>query len=223
MSNQIDNPKDQRLAGLARVAGDLHNVAKQAPFRIAFRVDFGGQNHPKIDEISSFGAFRFAFAFWDAKLMIFGGARGWKSLILLRKNKVFRDFHLLPPESIFHRFSSSKMLRNPLKFASKRYRFFDMVFEANFNDFRLQFEVQKPFKFHENLHFWEPWKEIILWNTLGFDFGVILVPPGAKIGGFWLEKASKSEDFYSNLDAKSKPGLFQTSSGLIFWETCADD
>ena len=147
MNSQIDSPKATRLANFGRLPGELHSVAKQTPFRIAFRLQIGGQNHPKINEISSFGAFRFAFAFWDAKLMIFGGARGWKSLILLRKNKVFRDFHLLPPESIFHWFSSSKMLRNPLKFASKRYRFFDMVFEANFNDFRLQFEVQKPLKF----------------------------------------------------------------------------
>ena len=76
MSNQIDSPKAPVLSNFGRVAGDLHSVAKQVPFRVAFRVDFGGQNHPKIDEISSFGAFRFAFAFWDAKLMIFGGARG---------------------------------------------------------------------------------------------------------------------------------------------------
>ena len=76
MSSQIDSLKPPVLANLGRGAGEFHSVAKQAPFRIAFRVDFGGQNHPKIDEISSFGAFRFAFAFWDAKLMIFGGARG---------------------------------------------------------------------------------------------------------------------------------------------------
>ena len=76
MSNQIDSPKAPSLANLRRLPGEVHSVAKQALFRIAFRVDFGGQNHPKIDEISSFGAFRFAFAFWDAKLMIFGGARG---------------------------------------------------------------------------------------------------------------------------------------------------
>ena len=54
MSNQIDNPKAPRLANLRRVAGDFHSVAKQAPFRIAFLLDFGGQNYPKIDEISSF-------------------------------------------------------------------------------------------------------------------------------------------------------------------------
>ena len=76
MSNQIDNPKAPRLAELRRVAGDFHSVAKQAPFRIAFRVDFGGQNDPKIDEISNVTAFRFAFAFRDAKFMIFGRARG---------------------------------------------------------------------------------------------------------------------------------------------------
>ena len=76
MSNQIDSPKPPALASLGRLPGEFHSVAKQAPFRIAFRLQIGGQNHPKIDEISSFGAFRFAFAFWDAKLMIFGGARG---------------------------------------------------------------------------------------------------------------------------------------------------
>ena len=75
MSNQIDNPETPRWANSGRFAGEIHSVAKQAPFRIAFRVDFGGQNDPKIDEISSFGAFRFAFAFRDAKLMIFGGAQ----------------------------------------------------------------------------------------------------------------------------------------------------
>ena len=76
MNSQIDSPKPPTLANFGRGLGDFHSIAKQAPFYIAFRLDFGGQNHPKIDEISSFGAFRFAFAFWDAKLMIFGGARG---------------------------------------------------------------------------------------------------------------------------------------------------
>ena len=76
MSNQIDSPKAPTLAELRRFPGDFHSVAKQAPFRIAFRVDFGSQNDPKIDEISNFRAFRFAFAFRDAKFMIFGRARG---------------------------------------------------------------------------------------------------------------------------------------------------
>ena len=76
MSNQIDSPKAPKLANFGRGAGEIHSVAKQAPFRIAFRVDLGGQTPPKIDEISSFGALRFAFAFPVAKLMISGGPQG---------------------------------------------------------------------------------------------------------------------------------------------------
>ena len=72
MSNQIDSPKAPRLANFRRLAGGFHSVAKQAPFRIAFRVDFGCQNGPKIDEISSFGALYFPSLFWVANLMIFG-------------------------------------------------------------------------------------------------------------------------------------------------------
>ena len=54
MSNQIDNPKAPPLANFRRFPGDFHSVTKQAPFRVAFRVHFGGQKPPKIDEISSF-------------------------------------------------------------------------------------------------------------------------------------------------------------------------
>ena len=75
MSNQIDNPKALRLANLRRGAGDFHSFAKQAPFRIAFRVDFGVPNPPKIDEISSLGALRFTSEFQAVKLVIFGGAQ----------------------------------------------------------------------------------------------------------------------------------------------------
>ena len=63
MSNQIDNPKAPWLAGSGRGAGDMNSVAKQAPFRIAFRVDFGGQKPFKIDNISSFGASVFRLRF----------------------------------------------------------------------------------------------------------------------------------------------------------------
>ena len=73
MSNQIDSPKAPRLANFRRFAGGLHSVAKQAPFRIAFRVDFGSGNYPKINEISSFGVLRFASAFWAEKSLISGG------------------------------------------------------------------------------------------------------------------------------------------------------
>ena len=75
MSNQIDNPKALPLAGFRRFAGELHSVAKQAPFRVAFRVDFGSENGPKIDEISTFGALRFASAFRAGKSLIAGGPR----------------------------------------------------------------------------------------------------------------------------------------------------
>ena len=75
MSNQIDNPKAPRLANFRRGPAELHSVAKQVPFRIAFRAEFGGQNGPKTDEISSFGAFRFTSEFQAAKLVIFGGAQ----------------------------------------------------------------------------------------------------------------------------------------------------
>ena len=75
MSNQIDSPKAAALADLRRFAGELHSVAKQAPFCIAFRVDFGAPNPPKIDEISSLGALRFTSEFQAVKLVIFGGAQ----------------------------------------------------------------------------------------------------------------------------------------------------
>ena len=73
LRSQIGSPKVVSPVGLRRGPGAFHSVAKQTPFRIAFRVDFGGQKPLKIDEISSFGALRFAFAFWVAKLMISGG------------------------------------------------------------------------------------------------------------------------------------------------------
>ena len=73
MSNQIDSPKAPGLADVRRGAGELHSVAKLTPFRIAFRVDFSGQNAPKIVEISSFGAVCFTSSFRAANLMISGG------------------------------------------------------------------------------------------------------------------------------------------------------
>ena len=73
MSNEIDSPKAPRPAAFRRFAGEFHSVAKQAPFRVAFRVDFGSENDPKIDEISSFGALRFASALRAGKLLISGG------------------------------------------------------------------------------------------------------------------------------------------------------
>ena len=75
MRSQIGSPKAPALGGFGRGTGDFHSVAKQTPFRIAFRLEFGGQNGPKIDEISSFGALRFTSEFRAGKLMIFGGAK----------------------------------------------------------------------------------------------------------------------------------------------------
>ena len=66
MSKQIDNPK----ADSGRFAGELHSVAKQAPFRIAFRVDFESENCQQIDVISSFGVLQFASAFRAGKSLI---------------------------------------------------------------------------------------------------------------------------------------------------------
>ena len=63
MSNQIDSPKAPSLANLRRVPGDFHSVAKQAPFRIAFRLELGGQNGPKIDFLSAFCALFFVPSF----------------------------------------------------------------------------------------------------------------------------------------------------------------
>ena len=73
MSNQIDSPKAPTWANLRRGAGELHSVAKQAPFRIAFRLDLGSENCPKISEISSFAAHPFTSAFRAGKLLISGG------------------------------------------------------------------------------------------------------------------------------------------------------
>ena len=75
MRSLLESPKIMAPVNFRRRPGGFHSVAKQAPFRIAFRLEFGGQNGPKIDEISSFGAFRFTSAFRAAKLVIFGGAK----------------------------------------------------------------------------------------------------------------------------------------------------
>ena len=104
LRSQIGSPKSVRSVSFRRLPGGFHRVAKPTPFRIAFRLKFGGQNGPKIDEISSFGAIRFTSEFQAAKLVIFGGAQSWKSLILLRKNKVFRKIDLPLTGTIFGRF-----------------------------------------------------------------------------------------------------------------------
>ena len=80
MSNQIDSPKAPALVNFQRVLGDFHSVAKLTPFRIAFLVNFGGQNPSKIDKISSFGALCFTSSFRAPNLMIFGGPQAEKPL-----------------------------------------------------------------------------------------------------------------------------------------------
>ena len=154
MSNQIDGPKAPTWANSGRGPGDFHSVAKQTPFCIAFRVDFGAQNPLKIIEISSFGAVCFTSSFRAANLMISGGPQGWKTLILLSKNKVFHEIHFLVTGTFFGRFSTPKLLWNPLNLLSQRCCFFDCVFEANFIDLGVPFRVQKTSKFSEKYDFW---------------------------------------------------------------------
>ena len=163
MSNQIDNPKAPRLANLRRLPGDFHSVAKQAPFRIAFRVAFGGQKPLKIDEISSFGAICFTSLFRAANLMISGGPQSWKTLILPSKNKVFHEIHFTRTGTIFSRFSTPKLVRNPLNFGSQVYCFFDFIFEANFIDLGVPFGGQRTIKFWENDDFWTTLVGTLLW------------------------------------------------------------
>ena len=63
MRSQIGNPKVVSPVSFRRGPRESHSVAKQVPFDVAFRVDFGARNHPKIDEISSFGASVFRLRF----------------------------------------------------------------------------------------------------------------------------------------------------------------
>ena len=150
MRSQIGSPKVVMPVSFRRGARGSHSVAKQAPFRIAFRVDFGSKNCPKIDEISSFGALHFASAFRAGKSLISKWPQSWKTLVSPTKNKVFRKTKLLPTGTNFGWFSTPKLLRNPLKITSKCYCFFDFVFEANFNDFVVQFGALKSMKFWKN-------------------------------------------------------------------------
>ena len=73
MRSQIGSPKVVRPVDFRQGPRGSHSVAKQALFDVAFQIDFGGQNHPKIDEISSFGALCFASAFRAEKSLISGG------------------------------------------------------------------------------------------------------------------------------------------------------
>ena len=76
--------------------------------------------------------------------------------------------------------------------------FFDLVFEANFNDLRLQFGGPKTMKFEKIEVFWQPWWWFCFGNAFGFDFGAFLKRPGAKLEGLWFQKRPESEDFLRN-------------------------
>ena len=47
MQSQFRSPEVASPVGLRRLAGDLHSVAKQASFNIAFGADFKGFGTPK--------------------------------------------------------------------------------------------------------------------------------------------------------------------------------
>ena len=47
MRSHIGNPKAMPPVDFRRLPGDFHNVAKQASFNIAFRVDLEGFGNPK--------------------------------------------------------------------------------------------------------------------------------------------------------------------------------
>ena len=47
MRSLFGNPKAMAPVNFRRLAGDLHSVAKQASFNIAFGVDLGGFGKPK--------------------------------------------------------------------------------------------------------------------------------------------------------------------------------
>ena len=95
MSNQIDNPKAPALADLRRGPGGFHSVAKQAPFRVACWVDFGGQNPPKINEISSFGAVCFMSSFRAANLRFPEPPKAEKHWFYNAKTRFFMKSSLL--------------------------------------------------------------------------------------------------------------------------------
>ena len=195
MSNQIDSPKAPRLANLRRFAGEFHSVAKQTLFCIAFRVDFRGQNAPKIVEISSFGAVCFTSSFRAANLMISGGPQGWKTLILPSKNKVFHEIHFPRTGTIFGRFSSPKLGRNPLNLGSQGCCFFDFIFEANFIDFGVPFGGQKTIEFRENYDFWTTLVGTLLWYCHWLRFRSNFEVPGGQISWILAPEACEIREF----------------------------
>ena len=192
MNSQIDSPKALPLADFRRGAGDFHSVTKQTPFRIVFRVNLGGQNRSQIHEISSFGAVCFASSFQAANLMVSGGSPGWKTLILLRKNKGFSWNPLSCNWGVF------RSIFDP-KFGLKSIRlgccFFDFIFEANFIDFGVPFGGRKTIKFRKNYDFWTTLVGTLLWKchwlriwsnfeVTGGQISWILVPEECEIWEF---------------------------------------
>ena len=89
MRSQIGSPKVVRPVDFSRLACGFHSVAKQAPFRIAFRVDFQSQNGPKTMEMSIFRTLCFASAFRAAKMTIPAGPQSCKSLVLPKQKLGF--------------------------------------------------------------------------------------------------------------------------------------
>ena len=63
MRSQIDGPKAMGPVSLRRLPGDLHSVAKQASFNIAFGTDFRGFLKPKWTSKFDFRAFFFDVIF----------------------------------------------------------------------------------------------------------------------------------------------------------------
>ena len=63
MRSQIGGPKAMRPVELRRLAGELHSVAKQASFGIAFRTDFRGFGTPKWRPKSMCEAYIFSMNF----------------------------------------------------------------------------------------------------------------------------------------------------------------
>ena len=63
MRSQIGNPKAMRPVDFRRLAGGIHNVAKQGSFCIAFKSNFGGYGKPKSMLKIDFRAFFFDVIF----------------------------------------------------------------------------------------------------------------------------------------------------------------
>ena len=68
--------------------------------------------------------------------------------------------------------------------------FFDLVFEANFNDFRLQFGGPKTMKFGENRGFLATLVVVLLWQCFWLRFWSIFEAPRGQIGRILVPEAS---------------------------------